>query len=182
MFAFRKALPQALHQKIMGISPQPATLDDLADKAREFDRVWRLYTNPAFVQGGRHGPANRAMTTEEDTTQVNATTTRPQIGGKLSKEEKDRRFKEKLCFYCGKPGHSAKECRTKKYNQSQGTRRPGTSSRPRSDFKVQAMTTQEDPQEATIEDHPAQIAAVYQSLHPCFITPGPSSTSLNEDF
>ena len=25
--------------------------------------------------------------------------------GKVSRQEKDCRFKEKLCFYCGKPGH-----------------------------------------------------------------------------
>ncbi len=40
MFAFRKALPQALHQKIIGVSPQPMTLDDLAEKAREFNHIW----------------------------------------------------------------------------------------------------------------------------------------------
>ena len=39
MFAFRKALPQALHQKILGVSPQPTTLDDLVEKAREFNRM-----------------------------------------------------------------------------------------------------------------------------------------------
>jgi hypothetical protein len=33
MFAFRKALPMALHQKIMGVSPQPTTLEGLAEKA-----------------------------------------------------------------------------------------------------------------------------------------------------
>ena len=105
MFAFRKAIPQALHQKIIGISPQPMTLDDLVEKAREFDRVWRLYSNPAFTgstskpQGGFK---NRAATTEEDGAQVNAFT---QKFEKLSKEEKDRCFKNKLCLYCGKPGH-----------------------------------------------------------------------------
>ena len=45
MFAFRKALPLALHQKIMGVSPQPTTLDGLAEQAREFDCLWRMYTN-----------------------------------------------------------------------------------------------------------------------------------------
>ena len=46
MFAFRKALPQALHQKILGVFPQPTTLDDLVEKAREFDCIWWLYSNP----------------------------------------------------------------------------------------------------------------------------------------
>ena len=107
MFAFRKALPQALHQKILGVSPQPTTLDDLVEKAREFDCIWWLYSNPAFT-GGTSRPQgefkNRAATTEEDGTQVNAFT---QKFKKLSKEEKDQHFKNKLCLYCGKPGHMA---------------------------------------------------------------------------
>src|SRR6266571_6911688 len=81
MFAFRKALPQALHQKIIGVSPQPTTLDGLAEKAREFDHIWRLYSNPSFTNSHPRGPTNRAlMAEEEEATQVNATTTCPQIG------------------------------------------------------------------------------------------------------
>ena len=126
MFTFRKALPMALHQKIMGITPQPTTLEGLADKVREFDRIWRLYNNPAFTNSNRsRGPSNRALTTaDEELTQVYATAfhgaSKPQVGGKLSKEEKDHHFKEKLCFYCGRPNHTAKECRTKASAQSQG--------------------------------------------------------------
>jgi hypothetical protein len=36
MFAFRKALPMALHQKIIGVLPQPTTLEGLAKKAWEY--------------------------------------------------------------------------------------------------------------------------------------------------
>jgi len=39
--------------------------------------------------------------------------------GKLSPEERERHFKEKLCMYCGKPGHIATNCNLGK--------RPGTS-------------------------------------------------------
>ena len=45
MFAFREALPQALHQETLGVSPQPTTLDDLVEKAREFNHIWQLYSN-----------------------------------------------------------------------------------------------------------------------------------------
>ena len=105
MFTFRKVLPQALHEKILGVSSQPMTLDDLVKKAREFDHIWWLYSNPALTgstskpQGGFK---NCATTMAEDGTQVNAFT---QKFKKLSKEEKDRHFKNKLCLYCGKPGH-----------------------------------------------------------------------------
>ena len=117
MFALRKVLPQALNQKILGVSPQPTTLNDLVEKAREFDRIWWLYSNPAFTgstsrpQGGFK---SRAATTEEDGTQVNAFT---QKFEKLSKEEKNRHFKNKLCLYCGRPGHMARECHLKRSNQ-----------------------------------------------------------------
>src|SRR6266702_1922714 len=74
MFAFRKVLPQVLHQKIIGVSPQPTTLDGLAEKAREFNCIWRLYSNPSFMNSHPQGPMNRALTAEEEeATQVNAT-------------------------------------------------------------------------------------------------------------
>ena len=34
-------------------------------------------------------------------------------GDKLSKEEREKRFREKLCLYCGKAGHIAKDCKGK---------------------------------------------------------------------
>jgi hypothetical protein len=177
MFAFQKALPMALHQKIMGVSPQPTTLEGLAEKARKFDRLWRMYSNPAFTRNS--GPRNRALITEEDHIQANvATTSRPQMGGKILKEEKDRRFKEKLCFYCGKPNHTAKECRVKKSQLSQGSgnRRPqGTC--PRTDFRARATTTQEEQyEEGEIpEEHPAQVVAMYHTPHLGFTIPHPHS-------
>jgi hypothetical protein len=38
MWAFRKALPEGLQQKLLGLSPQPTTLADLVEKTREFDQ------------------------------------------------------------------------------------------------------------------------------------------------
>jgi hypothetical protein len=184
MFAFRKALPMALHQKIMGVSPQPTTLEGLAEKARKFDHLWRMYSNPAFTRNP--GPRNRALTTEEDHIQANvATTSHPQMGGKISKEEKDRRFKEKLCFYCGKPNHTAKECRVKKSQLSQGTgTRHPQGTRPRTDFRACATTTQEEQyEEGEIpEEHPAQVVAMYHAPHPGFTIPCPHSAPASEDF
>jgi hypothetical protein len=184
MFAFRKALPMALHQKIMGVSPQPTTLEGLAEKARKLDRLWRMYSNPAFTRNS--GPRNCALTTEEDHIQANvATTSRPQMGGKILKEEKDRRFKEKLCFYCRKPNHMAKECQVKKSQLSQGSgNRCPQGTRPKTDFRACATTTQEEQYEEreTPEEHPAQVAAMYHVPHPGFTIPRPHSAPVSEDF
>ena len=40
MYAFRKALNSSLHGKIVQLSPQPATLEELVTKARDLDQNW----------------------------------------------------------------------------------------------------------------------------------------------
>ena len=183
MFAFRKALPLALHQKIMGVSPQPTMLEGLAEKARKFDGLWCMYSNPAFTRNS--GPRNCGLTTEDDHAQANAS--HPQSGRKISKEEKDRRFREKLCFYCGKPGHTARECCLKKSQLSQGSsnRRPNSSNpRPRPDVRARATVTQEEQyeEEPQAQEHLAQIAAMYQAPNPGSMIPRPHSAPVYEDF
>ena len=116
------------------------------------------------------------MVAEGSDTQVNATSmsTCPQVNmGKLSKEEKDRRFREKLCFYCGKPGHNAKNCRIKQSGRQ--TTRPSN----RQDFRARATVTQEESYEEAPEEHPAQIAAISR---PQFLVPGQQVPAINEDF
>ena len=141
MFAFRRNLNQALHNKIIALSPQPRTLAALVEKARDFDRVWHLYNSPAFTQ--RPSGMRIRATTQEDpppATQINALSAPNMKREKISKEERDRRFQNKLCLYCGKPNHFAKECRQKKMN-AQG-RRPGIPP------NVRATTSQETTEEA----------------------------------
>ena len=183
MFAFRKVLPMALHQKIMGVSPQPTTLEDLAEKAGEFDHLWCMYSNPAFTRSS--GPRNHAIITEEEHAQVNATTapSHPHLGGKISKVEKDRCFKEKLCFYCGKPNHTAKDCQVKKSNLSQGPWNTHPNQRPSSDFRAHTTVTQEDQyEEEHTEEHPAPVAAMYHAPHPQVMILRSASCPINEDF
>jgi len=80
---------------------------------------------------GRFTPRIRSIEEEEPTAEINATRGRGQFRGrsrgtsfhrgKLSLEERERRFREKLCMYCGKPGHVTTNCNLGK--------RPGTSLR-----------------------------------------------------
>ena len=153
MFAFRKNIPMALHEKIMAMHPQPNTLKDLqvVEKASALDQVWRMYRAPLTGGRSRGFNARTTATGQEEEAQINLF--QPKEGdrrppgnaatvGKVSHQEKDRRFKEKLCFYCGKPGHQVKDCYTKK-SQSLG-RKPG----PRRGTKTRLLATEEsEPQE-----------------------------------
>jgi len=69
---------------------------------------------------GRFTPRIQAIEEEEPTVEINTTRGRGQFRGrshgtsfhrgKLSPEEREHHFKEKLCMYCGKPGHIATNC------------------------------------------------------------------------
>ena len=53
MYAFHRALNQALNQKLVNISPQPTTLDALVEKARDLDRNWHIYAAPLSDRSDR---------------------------------------------------------------------------------------------------------------------------------
>jgi len=56
MYAFRNCINSALQQKLVALSPQPATLPDLIDKARDLDRSFRMFTPRSYTTstgGGR---------------------------------------------------------------------------------------------------------------------------------
>src|SRR5882757_3039253 len=181
MYAFRRNIPQALHAKILGVSPQPTTLEGLATKAREFDRLYRLYNNPKFGDQRPRQRNVRGATTEHDdaqTAQINLYTgdePGPMLG-KISKAEKDRRFKEKLCFYCGKPNHMAAQCRGKK--STRGTAGPG----PRRDARTRALT-QDANYDTKDQPSPSYEDSTHVSrfFHASDIL-RPKSAPVNEDF
>ena len=127
MYAFRCCINLALQQKLVALSPQPATLPDLVDKARDLDHSFCMFAPWSYTPstGGGHGrgrftPRIRAIEEEEPTTEINTTRGCGQFRGrgcgtsfhrgKLSPEERERRFQNKLCMYCGKPGHIATNC------------------------------------------------------------------------
>ena len=53
---------------------------------------------------------NSGSSKSSDKPKVNALTEKLGKDGKLTSEERERRIKEKLCLYCGKPRHKASEC------------------------------------------------------------------------
>src|SRR3979490_3303428 len=53
MFTFRNALNEDINNRIASQSPQPITLADLVERARDLDRYWRMYAKP-INQGNAH--------------------------------------------------------------------------------------------------------------------------------
>ena len=147
----------ALHKKIIALHPQPTTLKDLIEKASAFDQVWCVYRPQTSGQSHGYNARATAMGQEEEA-QINLF--QPKEGdrrpsgnaatvGKVSCQEKDHRFKEKLCFYCGKPGHQVRDCRVKKSQPGAG-RKPGQ----HRDTRTWLLTTEEtEPQEGGPTDY-----------------------------
>jgi len=90
------------YTKIAWCFPYTYHLSRPSIQSREFDRAYEIYQsqNP---RGPRPPPPARNRNLVTDETQINAAVPqRPKPFGKLTAEEKDRRFKNKLCLYCGK--------------------------------------------------------------------------------
>ena len=141
MYAFRRAINQGLHTKLLGISPQPTTMATLVEKTREFDRLWRVYQKGTTKNNDTHNPRRaRAVTTAEEgsSTQINYANLEAATG-KISKAEKDRHYKEGKCFYCGEGNHQAKACPLKK-NKGKSKFNPRNNDS-RHDAKARAVTT-----------------------------------------
>src|SRR5882762_8920736 len=171
IFAFKHNLNNGIHQKLLGVSPMPTTLADLVSKAREFDRAYEIYQsqNP---RGPRPPPPARNRNLVTDETQINAAVPqRPKPFGKLTAEEKDRRFKNKPGHYCGKPGHMARACNKKKENDA----------RPHNPVTTCATTTQE---EAPLDedDSSSHVASLYHDVYAGMLLMRPFSAPIPEDF
>jgi len=126
MYAFRRALDTALHNKLLQLSPMPTTLAGLVEKAREFDKNWRTFAGP--TRGfQRRNP--RIWEISEEESEINAFPQPSPFGqnqgrgrgrgrghgrghgrGRLSPEERKRRIDNHLCLYCGIGGHIAANC------------------------------------------------------------------------
>ena len=189
MFAFRKNIPMALHEKIIALHPQPTTVKDLVEKASAFNQVWCVY-RPQISGRTRGYNARATATGQDEEAQINLF--QPEEGdrrpsgnaatvGKVSCQEKDRRFKEKLCFYCGKPGHQVRDCRVKKSQPGAG-RKPGQ----RRNTRMWLLTTEEtEPQEeggpTDYDNSNVSLSRFYANVNRYDIL-RPKSTPVDSDF
>ena len=114
MYAFCRALNQALNQKLVNILPQPTTLDALVEKARDLDRNWCIYAAPLSNCSERTPHCNsnaricKILGEEAPNAEINATQNRGKFQrrkGRLTPAERKHRMDNNLCLYCGKPGH-----------------------------------------------------------------------------
>jgi len=87
-----------------------------------------MYTKPLGNQGNQHqgrNPCICELSAENSNTEINATQgqhhTQFKKCGKLMPEQRQYRFDNNLCMYCGKQGHKAIDCKAPRQ------KRPGTS-------------------------------------------------------
>jgi len=136
MYAFRRALDTALHNKLLQLSLMPTTLAGLVEKAREFDKNWRTFAGP--TRGfQRQNPRIREILEEES--EINAFPRPSPFGqnrgqgrgrgrgcGRLTPEERKHHIDNHLCLYCSIAGHIAANC------TALPNTRPGPNFRPQS--------------------------------------------------
>ena len=163
IYAFQSALNQALHNKILQLSPMPTTLTALVEKAREFDKNWRTFVGPQ--QGFRHSGNNaRIREISEDDTEINAgTSSRGSSNhgrgqgqgqghgcGRLTPKERKHQWDNNLCMYCGNAGHRALQC-TKPPNRRPGYKFGNINNNKVSVWKIESVP-EEEMEKLTLDD------------------------------
>jgi len=111
MFTFRNALNGAINNRIASQSPQPATLVELVERARDLDRYWCMYAKLPDNQGNLN---ISELSVKNSYTEINATQPSvyelPVRRAKLTQEQRQYCIDNHLCFYCGQEGHSIFGC------------------------------------------------------------------------
>ena len=190
MFAFRNNILYSLHQKILMHDPQPTTMTALVEKARALDRSYQIWGSTTRGTGAQRRGWNARCTTADESgeTQINlyeAGDRRPQSstrGKRLTREEKDRRFKANLCFFCGKPSHRVKDCDAKK-SMPQGRPSGGGRNTRTHQLAMEESEPQDDAAPAEYDSpREAQVARFYPSMGDHYDIIRPKLAPVNEDF
>ena len=103
---FLRGIPPALMKKIYGMDTVPTTIKTWYQQTLCFQHVWEKTNEivkgrpPPFQYGQQN---NRHKKCDPNAMDVDTV--------QLSKQEKDRCFKNNLCYKCKKPGHISKFCK-----------------------------------------------------------------------
>ncbi|RDX50749.1 hypothetical protein OH76DRAFT_1348391, partial [Lentinus brumalis] len=123
-YQFYKGLPSRLKDRISEIG-KPKDLHKLRELAQSIDaRYWERRTEQnretrTSTSGSKSPPTPNLLTPSKPATpKTPAKTAKPyadKLGkdGKLTPEERQRRFAANLCLFCGGPGHTADVCPTR---------------------------------------------------------------------
>jgi hypothetical protein len=108
--AYMNGLNDAIHDKIISMEKVPTKLKELQEKAIEFGLRQqqlrsRSYGSSSFNWRDRN---EKPMGTKENPIHVER-----KDFTQLTDTEKDQLRQERKCFYCKKPGHIARNCRSK---------------------------------------------------------------------
>lgn len=141
-YCFRRGLPSRILDELARREEKPATLLELEQAALKIDlRFWerqqerrdfgdshKMMEVNKNIRFNRPSSSPSAPLIQSRTeTHSNVTEmTQPQFK-KLTPEEKQHRIDNKLCLYCGKAGHSAKDCPRSRTNKAEGQRMHKTS-------------------------------------------------------
>ena len=104
---YSRGIPSFLMKKIYGMDTVPNTIEKWYQATLRFQHVWektneiaRGKTNPFYQNHHRNNDHKKK---DPDAMDVDAI--------RLSDQEKQRRYKERLCYKCGGAGHIAQNCR-----------------------------------------------------------------------
>ena len=114
MDQFYRGLRDDVKDLLLNI-PDPRTLDEAISQAIKCDnRLFQRYQDrrsSSFSRQIVHSAITKTQSSSQgvEDMQIDATRFKP-----LTPEERKRRFEEKLCLYCGEPGHRADGCSKKR--------------------------------------------------------------------
>ena len=101
---FIRGLPQRVQAKVQ-VQPQlPKTMIEWFTLVQNLEHTYEQFQN--ITQGGSYNavPRERPTKVQQDVPmEIDAV--------RISKEEREKRFRNGECLYCGTPGHIARECR-----------------------------------------------------------------------
>lgn len=133
--ALYRSLPARLKDALSN-APHAETLQELKTTILTLDRrYWERHEEKSReLRASGTGNPSRINTPRSIEPPTRPSTAKTDLSNKLTagktltQEERERRIREKLCMYCGKPGHFASECRLSQRNRTTRGRKAEVSS------------------------------------------------------